>query len=243
MVGSKEIILTYYSAQCFKLKDSAYWDKGNRNGLSGHYAQWMMLLNIRNTPDAITVQGVINCLKNDYGHLNENSITEAMKMNLRGEFKERLETYQLINENFLIKLLAQYNEKLLESHRIAVKLRDKALEVPEPTAEEIEAKNIKAMKSVFTEFKETGNENLISSLYYDFFNNRKMLNFDKADKLRFMEMAKVQLKEIKSGYEGMLTMAKIIKSIDEGGHKDEIITLAKKITVIEYFNSINELPI
>ncbi len=38
MVGSKEIVLTYYSSQQFKLKDKSYWDRGNRNGLSGHYA-------------------------------------------------------------------------------------------------------------------------------------------------------------------------------------------------------------
>jgi len=243
MVGSKDIVLSYYSSQSFKLKDPSYWDKGNPKGLSGQYAQWMMLLNIRTTPDPITVQGVINCLKNDYGHLNENSVTDAIKMNLRNEFTPHIEAYQLINENFLIKLLTQYNQKLLESHRIAVKLRDSALVVAEPTPEEIEAKNVKAMKDVFAEFKATGNESLISGLYYKFFDDRKLIPFSGEQKREFMKQAKEQLKGFKTQGENMRVADKIAKAIDAGEMQDEIISMAKKITVIEYFKQTEKLPL
>ena len=243
MVGSKDIVLSYYSSQSFKLKDPSYWDKGNPKGLSGQYAQWMMLLNIRTTPDLITVQGVINCLKNDYGHLNENSVTDAIKMNLRNEFTPHIEAYQLINENFLIKLLTQYNQKLLESHRIAVKLRDSALVVAEPTPEEIEAKNVKAMKDVFAEFKATGNENLISGLYYKFFDDRKLIPFSGDQKREFMKRAKEQLKGFKTQGENMRVADKIAKAIDGGEMQDEVISMAKKITVIEYFKQTEKLPL
>lgn len=243
MVGSKEIVLTYYSSQQFKLKDKSYWDRGNRNGLSGHYAQWMTLLNIRTIPDEMTVSGVVKCLRDDYGHLNENSVTDAIKMNLRNEFTPHIEAYQLINENFLIKLLTQYNQKLLESHRIAVKLRDSALVVAEPTPEEIEAKNVKAMKDVFAEFKATGNENLISGLYYKFFDDRKLIPFSGDQKREFMKQAKEQLKGFKTQGENMRVADKIAKAIDAGEMQDEVISMAKKITVIEYFKQTEKLPL
>lgn len=242
MVGNKEIVLTYYSAQRFKLKDPAYWVKGNRNGLSGHYAQWMMLLNIRNTPDAITVQGVINCLRDDYGHLNENCVTEAIKMNLRGEFKPTIEAYQLINEHFLIKLLTAYNAKLLEAHRLAVKLRDKALQPTEPTPEELEKKNISAMKSVFDEFKATGNENLISGLYFDFFHARGLITLTNDQKRGYLKQAQSKLKEIKTAGEGMISADKIIKSIDAGGYDEEVRAIGRKLAIIDFFNTTDNLP-
>jgi len=237
MVGSKEIVLTYYSVQSFGLKDAEYWGKGNRNGLSGHYAQWMLLLNIRNVPDDVTVAGVIRCLREDYGHLNENCVTDAIKMNLRGEFKEKIEAYQLINENFLIKVLTSYNQKLLESHRMAVKVRDNAIKVDEPTPEQTEAKNIEAMKNVFAEYKQTGNENLISGLYFDFFNDRGLITLTNEQKRGYLKKATEKLKEVKTTGEGLISADKIIKSIDARGFEDEVRVIGRKLAIIDLFNN------
>lgn len=243
MAQGKDIVLTYYSVQSFKLKTPDYWNKGNINGLSGKYAQWMVLLNIRSIPDEYTMAAVVNCLKNDYGHLNENCITDAIKMNLRNEFTPHIEAYQLINENFMIKLLTAYNAKLLEAHRIAVKIRDEQNKPTDPTPEEIEAKNIKAMKDVFAEFKATGNENLISGLYYKFFDDRKLIPFSGEQKREFMKQAKEQLKGFKTHGENMRMADNITKAIDAGEMQDEVISLAKKITVIEYFKQTKNLPL
>lgn len=237
MEGSREIVLTYYSTMSFKLKDEEYWGKANRNGLSGQYAQWMLLLNIRNVPDDVTVAGVIRCLREDYRHLNENCVTDAIKMNLRGEFKETIEAYQLINENFLIKVLTSYNQKLLESHRMAVKVRDNAIKVDEPTPEQTEAKNIEAMKNVFAEYKQTGNENLISGLYFDFFNDRGLITLTNEQKRGYLKKATEKLKEVKTTGEGLISADKIIKSIDAGGFEDEVRVIGRKLAIIDLFNN------
>lgn len=243
MAQGKDIVLTYYSVQSFKLKTPEYWVKGNGNGLSGNYAQWMVLLNIRSIPDEYTMSAVANCLRNDYSHLNENCITDAIKMNLRNEFTPHIEAYQLINENFMIKLLTAYNAKLLKAHRIAVKIRDEQNKPIEPTPEEIEAKNIKAMKDLFAEFKSTGNENLISGLYYKFFDDRKLIPFSGDQKREFMKQAKEQLKGFKTQGENMRVADKIAKAIDGDEMQDEVISMAKKITVIEYFKQTENLPL
>lgn len=240
--NDKELVLTYYSSQRFSLKEVEYWGKGNRNGLSGQYAQWMILLNIRSVPDEITVQAVVNCLRGDYGHLNENCVTEAIKMNLRGEFNPTIEAYQLINEHFLIKLLTAYNAKLLEAHRIAVNLRNKSLEPVEPTPEELEQKNISAMKSVFAEFKATGNENLISGLYFDFFHTRGLITLTNDQKRDYLKKAQIKLKEIKTTREGMISADKIIKSIDAGGYEEEVRAIGRKLAIIDFFNTTSDLP-
>lgn len=243
MVGSKEIVNTYYSSLNFKSKPDEYWGKGNRNGLSGHYAQWMILLNIRAIPDEITISAVIKCLKDDYGHLNENCITEAIKANLRGEYGQVIESYQLLNENFLIKLLSAYNAKLLEAHRIAVKIRDASIVKNELTTEEREKKNIQAMKELFEEFKRTSNEDLISSLYYDFFNKRKLVTFNRELKDGFIEKAKEILKNHVMKTESLMDSDRILKEIAGGGKQDEVINVAKKLTIIHYFRTIDKLPI
>lgn len=236
--------MTHYSALNFKSKQDAYWEKRpDSANFRTHYAQWLALLNIRTLPDDTVVIPVQNVLMGDYGHLNENSVTDAIKMNLRGEFTPMIEAYQLLNENFIIKLLTAYNKRLLEAHRIAVALRNKATEKPEPTPEETEAKNIKAMKEVFSEYKQTGNETLISGLYYDFFNDLGLIKFTKEQKLEFMERAKVKLREVKVVGEGLLAADKILKEIEKGGYKDEVISMAKRITVIEFFNSIEKLEL
>ena len=240
--NDKELVLTYYSSQRFSLKEVEYWGKGNRNGLSGQYAQWMILLNIRSVPDEITVQAVVNCLRGDYGHLNENCVTEAIKMNLRGEFNPTIEAYQLINEHLLIKLLTAYNAKLLEAHRIAVNLRNKSLEPVEPTPEELEQKNISAMKSVFAEFKATGNENLISGLYFDFFHTRGLITLTNDQKRDYLKKAQIKLKEIKTTREGMISADKIIKSIDAGGYEEEVRAIGRKLAIIDFFNTTSDLP-
>lgn len=243
MQGKKDFITSYYSTQNFKLKNIEYWEKGVENGFRVHYNKWMLLMNIRSFPDELTVNTLINCLKNDYGHLNENCITDAIKMNLRNEFTPHIEAYQLINENFMIKLLTAYNAKLLEAHRIAVKIRDEQNKPTDPTPEEIEAKNIKAMKDVFAEFKATGNENLISGLYYKFFDDRKLIPFSGEQKREFMKQAKEQLKGFKTHGENMRMADNITKAIDAGEMQDEVISLAKKITVIEYFKQTKNLPL
>ena len=242
MGNKKDFITTYYASQNFKLKSPEYWKKGKADGFRVHYNAWMLLLNIRSYPDEMTVLAVESCLKNDYGHMNEKCVTDALKMNLRGEFKPMIEAYQLINENFLIKLLSAYNEQLREAHKIAVKLRDEANKKPDPTPDEIEAKNIAAMKSVFAEFKQTGNEELISGLYFDFFSRRGLIKLNNDQKLAYLETAKSRLKEMKSKNEGMVTAAKILKDIDAGGHESEVRTIGRKLAIIDFFKNTESLP-
>lgn len=243
MGNKKDFITTYYASQNFKLKSPEYWQKGKADGFRVHYNGWMLLLNIRSYPDEMTVLAVESCLKNDYGHMNEKCVTDALKMNLRGEFKPMIEAYQLINENFLIKLLSAYNEQLREAHKIAVKLRDEANKKTEPTPEEIEAKNIAAMKSVFTEFKQTGNEQLISGLYFDFFHARGLITLTNDQKRGYLKQAQSKLKEIKTNGEGMISADKIIKSIDAGGYDEEVRAIGRKLAIIDFFNTTDNLPI
>lgn len=242
IAGSKDMILTHYSTLNFKAKMPQYWEKG-KEGFRPNYHQWCILLNIRHIPDEFVLTAVQNTLIKDYGHLNENSVTDAIKMNLRNEFTPAIEAFQLLNEHFLIKLLSAYDKKLREVHKMAVNARDKALTPPEPTPEETEAKNIKAMKSVFAEFKQTGNESLISGRYYEFFNDRGMIKFTGAEKRGFMETARKELKTIKTAGEGLLKADKILKEIEGGGMVDEVVAVAKRITVIEFFKSIDTLEL
>lgn len=247
--NAMEIVKTHYSSTPFNMKPTEYWEKAPKADIfRAHLFKWCSLCGVRKDelPDDVAIELIRESLVKSYPYMNENSVTDALHKNLAGEFSERVVMfYNKFDAKYVYDILFAYDEHLRKSHKLAVDVKKKYenIEPEEPTPEQTEAKNIEAMKEVFSEYKQTGNETLISGLYYDFFNDRGLIKFDKQKKLEFMERARVKLKEVKVVGHGMIAADKILKEIEKGGYKDEVISMAKRITVIEFFNSIEKLEL
>jgi hypothetical protein len=238
-----ELVKMHYSSLPFASKPEEYWEKIQKpDNFYAHVFRWCTVLGIRkDLPDGIETEDMHRALLKDYPHLNENSVTDAIQKNLQGKYMPKIEAYNRLNMKFLFELLTAYERDLIVAHKLAVAARDKHNQPTEPTPAEIEAKNIEAMKSVFEEFKRTGNESLISSRYYDFLNSRKLIPPYGGLKKQFLIDAREELKRTKASDVNVRQADKIMKEIESGGSQDEVLLIAKKLTVIHFFNEIETL--
>lgn len=243
-----EIVNTHYSSSPFNLKPSEYWEKAPKPDIfRAHLFKWCSLCGVRKDelPDEVAIEIIRESLVKSYPYMNENSVTDALHKNLAGEFGERIVMfYNKFDAKYLYDVLFAYDTHLRNAHSLAVGVKKKyeKTEPVEPTPEELEQKNISAMKSVFAEFKATGNENLISGLYFDFFHNRGLITLTNDQKRDYLKKAQIKLKEIKTTGEGMISADKIIKSIDAGGYEEEVRAIGRKLAIIDFFNTTSDLP-
>lgn len=67
-----------------------------------------------------------------------------------------------------------------------------------------------------------------------------MLKFDKDKKLEFMRKAKIILTEMHANSNNII---KFMQQLNGGEFKDNIVMIAKRLAVEEYYKSIDKLPI
>jgi hypothetical protein len=126
--GDFDIVKTHYSVINFGSKSETYWAKeAKEDNFRSHFYQWCTLAGVRNWLPDDTQMGYIELIfRQDYPHLNHNSVYDAIRMNLRGDFGEVVQTFNELNTVFISAILRHYVKMLKKSHALDVKIRDEA---------------------------------------------------------------------------------------------------------------------
>lgn len=250
------ILEAHFATLPFSIKQPEYWEKKSKElTIDGRklfftpfqfdYLKWNAMLGIKVLPDEIVLNDVLMCLKSDFGVHNEESITEAIKLNLRGYFPSMVESFGQVNRIYISKLLVMYEKKLKDDLKLAyiirdnLKMEDKSREETDPAF--VEKRMKEAINEVFKEFKRIGDVNsvdLISYVIYDFLDKRKILNITPEEKKSLMEEANTRIVLI----ENAATLKGLVSRL-VGYDKDATISMAKRLAVRNYFNTISSLEL
>lgn len=243
-----KLVRTHYSSLSFNSKPDQYWCAGESpNTFYAHVFKWCMIAGIMkdNLPDGIEIGLMRDSLLASFPYMNENSVLDAIHRNMAGEFEERVKTYNTFNCKYLYDVLFQYDKHLRKAHTLAAESKTKHAPAVESELSEveIEQKNIEAMRSVFEQYKSSGNKELISGNYYEFLDKKIKFQFTPEQKWEFMRLAKDELVRIKASGETLHKVSEVMKGIESGEKKDDLKILAMKLAVINYFDSIQTLPL
>lgn len=242
--GAHSLITSHYFSLPFSSKPESYWIEKNMKyeellftKFQFDYMGWSIMVGIRNLPDQIVLGDVLECLKESFGIHNEESIKTAIKMNLRGDFEEVFEPFGQINRVFITKIMSAYEKKLLKAHKRAIEIRNKLDEPQELTEQEKEFKLIVSIQDVFEQFKQVKNNQsveLISHAIYDYLAKKGIIVLTKEQKDSLMTLSSVEVAVLKG--KG-ISVNEILK--DE--FKADRVSMAKRMAVRNYFNSIETL--
>ena len=234
------LIEKHYSSLNFGSKNKSYWIETKGECFQVHLFKFCMLLGIRkDLPDGIEIAEIKKALLEDYPQLNENSIVDAINKNMKSEFSVKYESYNRFNVKCLHEILTEYFSFLKKAHILALKARDKHIVPPEPTEAEKKALLRLNISNSFNEYKQTNDFSIISYVEYDFFDRLGVLKFDKDKKLEFMRKAKIILTEMHANSNNII---KFMQQLNGGEFKDNIVMIAKRLAVEEYYKSIDKLP-
>jgi hypothetical protein len=244
--GLMPILEVHYSSQAFVSKFDDYWgnDPTKENFLK-HYLNWCAYIGLKYAPDAVTLKLCKEAILKDFGHMNENSVMDALRLNLLGAFKTQIEPYGAINAAFLIKTLTEYNKALKSAHKRAVEARNELLAPRELSEAEKEQKLRSAIIDAFTDFK-NGIEDSISWPIYDYLKKINVITIEtvpadvrKEFHERAKSLSKVQLLEglsLRDAHEAK-------KKFDAGDFDDQIVKKAKTMAVNYLFTNLEKLDI
>lgn len=230
------LIEVHYSALPFASKEQVYWAKQFPKDLLG----WAALVGIRSEPDELIENDIISTLVGEFPYLNENSVVDALKMNLRGGLSERYEPYNQINRVFLTKVLCDYEKKVKQANKRAMEIRDRD-KVVELTPEQKEQKFRDAVIESFNIFKQFGEESILTFNMYDLLDRLGKINFSKAEKDQFMYRAKARLQDINDNPNNRIAITPL--DFSNGDTKLKLVNIAKVMAVAEYFRTIETLEL
>ena len=179
---------------------------------------------IRTLPDEYLQIEIRDLILKEFGWHNENSICEAINMNLRGKYWETIEPFDSLNNVFLTKLMSKYEIELRRAHKRAVEIRDKLKKPVELTEEQKDAKIEMSIKELHSDHKNGLLQGIdgISSVIYDFLDKKGELSFTAEEKNESMTQGKAYLKSFSKNQKDEFT-------------KEEIIIVAKRMLVKKYF--------
>jgi hypothetical protein len=178
---------------------------------------------------------VIHTLKGEFPHLNENSVVDAIKMNLRGGLKERYEPYGQINRVFLTKVLTDYESHVKLANKRAMQIRDQN-KVVELTDEQKQQLFEKSVLESFDLYRRSLDETLITFNMYDLLDKKGILKIEASRKKEYMTMAKYKLQDIIDKPNNRI----VITQLDPNNTDTnlQIINIAKCMIVKDYFNEL-----
>lgn len=216
-----------------------YW--GNK--FVADYLNFKMLAGLRTGDvDDYTFDDVKSCCMDELAIHNEESVKMAIKMNLAGKFGKIYEPYEQINRKFLMEIMNGYDAELKKAHKLAIKHRDEMNKPAPPTEEELAKKLKDAIYDGFLSFKRNKDLNIISHVEYDYLDRCGIKVVSDEKKAQLMVEAKAHLTVVYSqGHiaKGVEEMKKILND----GRASEIVMMAKKLAVRDYYESIEKLEI
>lgn len=235
--GSNLALNAHYDSLPFQSKNLSYWGYIDENkkyilnpssNIKNDFHSWCAMLGIKYAPDQLQWDDLKDCLINDLSIHNEESIKLAIRMNLKQDTP--IEPFGLINRVFLTKIIVKYEIFLKEANKRAIEIREKLKPKIELTESEIEDKMVKSIHETFLNFK-ARNENsieFIASPICDYLQKRGIELVSNERKKELMDLARIYLNGLKDN-------PSLIPS------QDELIPIAKRMAVRDYFNSITKL--
>ena len=128
-IEGKDALIKYYEGDQFQNKPAEYWDKDDHpEHFRAFYFKCANMYGVRSLPDDITVNEVIEALHTDFKHLNEDSVLDALKMNLSRKLATYTNPFQQLDSPFFYSVLSEYNAWLIDQNRIAVEKRNRLIE-------------------------------------------------------------------------------------------------------------------
>lgn len=238
--GAHKLITTHYSSLSFQSKPVKYWEQQ----FVLDYANFMMLTGIRaGTIDDFIFDDVKSCCAIDLAIHNEESIKAAIKMNLAGKFAKVYEPYEQINRKFLMEIMTAYDSELKKAHKLAIKLRDEMNKPKPPTPEEIEQKTKDGIIESFLMYKRLNDLNIISHVEYDYLERHGITLVSKERKVQLMVEAKAHLTVVYGQGSIAKGFEEVKRELAEGIRYNEIVAMAKKLAVRDYYATIETLKI
>lgn len=239
--GAKMVLKSHYDKLPFISKPATYWeDKKVKVGeilwtqFMADYMSWTIMLGIRNLIDEFSILDLKTCILEEFNIHNEESVRTAIKMNLRGDFGEIIEAFGQFNRIYFTKIMSQYEKKLLRDHKRAIEIRNKLIQPIELSEEEKEELLKKEIQKVYNSYVvEIRNDiELISYVMYDYLDRIGKISLDKMQKDKLMNDARIELLMIpKNKY--------TIHDLDSNkSAKQELVVIAKRIAVKNYFNAL-----
>lgn len=195
------------------------------------------------TIDDFTFEDVKSCCAIELAIHNEESIKSAIKMNLAGKFAEVYKPYEQINRKFLMEIMLGYETELKEAHKLAIKVRDEANKPKEPTPEEIQQRLVEGVLKGFHAYKQTKDLSIISHVEYDYLTKCGITLVTPERKKQLMVEAKSQLTVIYAQGSIGKGIAEVQKSLVNGTVDQEIVMVAKKLAVRDYYETIERLEL
>jgi hypothetical protein len=219
-VHATELITTHYSSLNFSSKPDDYWDKVFKSD----YLSWGVMIGIREVPDQIAILDVLDTLKSTFGIHNEQSIKEAIKMNLRGLFPNgAISHFGRLDRVYLTAVMNEYEKLLKKAHKQAIEARDKFKEeISETEKWEMACKSV---KQTFNDFAIKENwEQQISYAHYNVLEKSGIKVCEDAAKSGYMNEAKDYINN-----NSLSTMNSVEK---------EVINVAKRMAVRDLFRKL-----
>ncbi len=245
-----KMVVTFYSTLPYVSKLQDYWlDEAKANNFNAHIFQYCTLLGIRNNlPDKIEIDLMRDALLEDFPNLNENCITQAIKMNLKGKLDQVYNAFNSFNVKFLYEILNAYLKKLQEAHKIAMKIKSQFDNDEDLTDENKEILLKVSSIQVFKNRKENNLHDLefLSYPIYDYLVkigkiNLKILPKEHRDKLMIEAENHYIYQHSKSNNNIFLNQIELLQKAED--KKIEIKNIAKKMAVRDYFQVIDTLEL
>jgi len=251
--GANLALNAHYIALPFISKNIDYWGyKGDNNiyvlnpekNIKNDFNSWCAMVGIKYMPDQFQWDDLKDCLINDLGMHNEESIKVAIKMNLKQD--QPIEPFGLINRVFLTKIIVKYEALLKSANKRALEIREKLKPVQELTPEQIDIKMRADIIDIFEERKADDDRHSIKYLsypIYEYLLKKGNLNPTTEQKLESMSMAPEILFAMKSKIMPPKELNDYKNDVNNTKNHKDLIDVAKCILVRDYFNSIEILQI
>lgn len=187
------------------------------------------------TFNAITATEIITDLLESYKWIT----CEELSLIFAEGVKSMYGDYMGINYKSIIGWIDGYRGLQLRKIALNKALATDTLEVLPPEAVEAKMKNL--VMQVFHEYKLTDNKSIISYPIYNYLESKKLLLLSPEEKKGLMEDAKQELKEIHRMKKSGMDISKALQSITEGQKDDEIVLIAKRLAVRNFFDNTDTL--
>lgn len=198
------------------------------------------MLGVRSEVDPLVENDIISTLVGEFPHLNENSVVDAIKTNLRGGLSERYEPYNQINRVFLTKVLCDYEAIVKKANKRAIEIRDRD-KIVELSDEQKEKKFREGVMGSFRLFKVNDDESILTFNMYDLLDSMGRITITTEKKNEYMSVAKVRLQDIMDKPQNRIAITKL--DLTETDTKTKVINIAKTLAVADYFRSIETLEL
>jgi hypothetical protein len=209
-------------------------------------------------PESQDIFHIITAIEDRFSWITTEEFLLAFRLNTYGEFKTRVEHFNLFSMDYVVKVLNQFNQHradaVLKSEKEAEKLRQEAAKKPTPEQEqESQDDMMLRIKKDFESFKiDPTHKITMAAVKYDFLQRLKIVPVLTAEeKNTYMDRAKerrlIQLEAMKSESLPDFKAAKeILKSYYENAVRSDeqgfLKVIAKELVLVDWFKSLTEFP-